>query len=107
MTQEELEKLILENQASLARVETTVLKIKKKIFWQELAGLLKLVLILGPLLLGLVYLTPYLKQYGNMSSPTVMFVLNDIMNDPTKRGPGCGMAFGPGLTLESFAYSIN
>jgi hypothetical protein len=38
MTQEELEKLILENQASLVRVETTVLKIKKKIFWQELAG---------------------------------------------------------------------
>lgn len=68
MTQEELEKLILENQASLVRVETTVLKIKKKIFWQELAGVLKLVLILGPLLLGLVYLTPYLKQYGNMMS---------------------------------------
>lgn len=66
MTQEELEKLILENQASLARVETTVLKIKKKIFWQELAGVLKLILILGPLLLGLFYLTPYLKQYGNM-----------------------------------------
>ncbi len=68
MTQEELEKLILENQASLARVEATVLKIKKKIFWQELAGVLKLILILGPLLLGLVYLTPYLKQYGNMMS---------------------------------------
>lgn len=68
MTQEELEKLILENQASLARVEQTVVKIKKKIFWQELAGVLKLVLIIGPLLLGLFYLTPYLKQYSNMMS---------------------------------------
>lgn len=68
MTQEELEKLILENQASLARVEVAVLKIKKKIFWQELAGVLKLILIVGPLLLGLFYLTPYLKQYGNMMS---------------------------------------
>lgn len=66
MTQEELEKLILENQASLTRVENTVLKIKKKIFWQEMAGVLKLILILGPLLLGLFYLTPYLKQYSNM-----------------------------------------
>lgn len=45
-----------------------------------------------------------LRDYGNMSSPTVMFVLKKIMEDPACRGPGCGMAFGPGLTLESFTY---
>jgi predicted naringenin-chalcone synthase len=45
-----------------------------------------------------------LKNYGNMSSPTVMFVLKQIMEDPASQGWGCGMAFGPGLTLESFVY---
>ncbi len=47
-----------------------------------------------------------LKNYGNMSSPTIMFVLQKIMQDEASRGKGCGMAFGPGLTLESFLYSI-
>lgn len=46
-----------------------------------------------------------LQQYGNMSSPTVLFVLENIF----ERGRGdhamkhiVGMAFGPGLTLETF-----
>lgn len=47
-----------------------------------------------------------LNNYGNMSSPTLLFVLQEILRDPQQRGPGCGMAFGPGLTLESFRYSI-
>lgn len=68
MTQEQLEQVILQNQASLARVEATVLKIKKKIFWQELAGVLKLILIVGPIIIALFYVSPYLKQYGSMMS---------------------------------------
>lgn len=47
-----------------------------------------------------------LQNNGNLSSATVMFVLQEIMKDPTSRGHGCGMAFGPGLTLESFLYSL-
>jgi len=43
-----------------------------------------------------------LRDYGNMSSATVLFVLRDILRD---RPPGtaervCAMAFGPGLTVE-------
>ena len=45
-----------------------------------------------------------LRQYGNMSSSTVLFVLKDIWNDlynksDKKKIFSC--AFGPGLTLES------
>lgn len=44
-----------------------------------------------------------LSQYGNMSSPTVLFVLKEIMRKADK-GPAkmMGMAFGPGLTMETF-----
>lgn len=44
-----------------------------------------------------------LKQYGNMSSPTVLFVLKEMM-DNLNGAPShlLGMAFGPGLTLETF-----
>lgn len=49
-----------------------------------------------------------LKEYGNMSSPTVLFVLEKIMANARQNAPVkniVGMAFGPGLTLETFHLS--
>lgn len=44
-----------------------------------------------------------LKHYGNMSSPTVLFVLQEIMSSLNKMPAKIlGMAFGPGLTMETF-----
>ena len=43
-----------------------------------------------------------LRDFGNMSSATLMFVLKDIMSQG--QGRGCGMAFGPGLTVESMLF---
>lgn len=47
-----------------------------------------------------------LKQYGNMSSPTILFVLKEIMEELGKKENRTsnifGAAFGPGLTLETF-----
>lgn len=45
-----------------------------------------------------------LNEYGNMSSPTVLFVLKRIQQALHKkqRNNIFGAAFGPGLTLESF-----
>lgn len=45
-----------------------------------------------------------LRNYGNMSSATLMFVLASVLDDPDTRGPGLGMAFGPGLSVETFAF---
>ncbi|GAA3551490.1 type III polyketide synthase [Microlunatus spumicola] len=43
-----------------------------------------------------------LRRYGNMSSPTVLFVLADLLRQPAT-GPEriAALAFGPGLTVES------
>jgi alkylresorcinol/alkylpyrone synthase len=48
-----------------------------------------------------------LKDYGNMSSPTVLFVLQKIMNGLSNKGANkiFGAAFGPGLTTETFILS--
>jgi alpha-pyrone synthase len=45
-----------------------------------------------------------LRRFGNMSSATVMFVLNEMLQPGTKGGRGCAMAFGPGLTAESMLF---
>lgn len=47
-----------------------------------------------------------LRKFGNMSSATIMFVLQAMMNNPKKLGPGLAMAFGPGLTVESMLFDL-
>lgn len=47
-----------------------------------------------------------LRNYGNMSSATIMFVLQEIMDNNPNAGPGCAMAFGPGLTVESCRFAV-
>jgi alpha-pyrone synthase len=48
-----------------------------------------------------------LRDYGNMSSATVMFVLSRLMGE-AGRGEGartgCALAFGPGLTAEAMTF---
>jgi predicted naringenin-chalcone synthase len=47
-----------------------------------------------------------LRDYGNMSSPTVLFVLEAMMRNNVPPGArGCAMAFGPGLTAETMLFS--
>jgi predicted naringenin-chalcone synthase len=42
-----------------------------------------------------------LRQYGNMSSASILFVLDQMMKDPVIQGDILSMGFGPGLTLET------
>jgi alpha-pyrone synthase len=45
-----------------------------------------------------------LRRYGNMSSATVMFVLNAMMRSAAPGERGCAMAFGPGLIAETMLF---
>jgi prepilin-type processing-associated H-X9-DG protein len=50
-----------------------------------------------------------LRKFGNMSSPTVLFVMKEIMQSLKKENAGqdiLSFAFGPGLTLESMLLKI-
>lgn len=48
-----------------------------------------------------------LRDYGNMSSATVLFVLRHILEQPQVEGEEriCSMAFGPGLTVETGLFT--
>lgn len=49
-----------------------------------------------------------LRDYGNMSSATVLFVLDAMMRDSTTMpgSLGCAMAFGPGIIAETMQFSV-
>ena len=48
-----------------------------------------------------------LNKAGNMSSPTILFVLKEMLHAPDEQRSGkiFGAAFGPGLTMETFVLS--
>jgi predicted naringenin-chalcone synthase len=51
-----------------------------------------------------------LSKYGNMSSPTVLFVMNEHWKSLTKHDHDkkiLSFAFGPGLTMESALLKVN
>ena len=45
-----------------------------------------------------------LECFGNMSSATVMFVLERLMQTAQPGEKGCAMSFGPGLTAETMLF---
>ena len=45
-----------------------------------------------------------LERFGNMSSATVMFVLERLMRSAESGEKGCAMSFGPGLTAETMLF---
>ena len=42
-----------------------------------------------------------MREYGNMSSATIMFVLEHVLKDSAKKGLTFTTSFGPGMTIEA------
>jgi predicted naringenin-chalcone synthase len=47
-----------------------------------------------------------LRDYGNMSSATLMFVLERMMRSAPADSSGIAMAFGPGMVAETFRFRL-
>lgn len=45
-----------------------------------------------------------LRRYGNMSSATVMFVIERLLRSVAAGRTGCAMSFGPGLVAETMLF---
>jgi len=45
-----------------------------------------------------------LRRYGNMSSATVMFVIETLLRSDLRGQTGCAMSFGPGLIAETMLF---
>ncbi|HLY58793.1 MAG TPA: type III polyketide synthase [Stellaceae bacterium] len=47
-----------------------------------------------------------LRSHGNLSSATIMFVLEAMLRRGRAGQRGCGLAFGPGLTAETMLFHL-
>jgi len=53
---------------------------------------------------ALAYSRDILARFGNMSSATVMFVLEQVLARAERGQTGCAMSFGPGVTAETMLF---
>jgi predicted naringenin-chalcone synthase len=53
---------------------------------------------------ALIHSREVLARFGNMSSATVMFVLQRMMQSAQAGQQGCAMSFGPGVTAETMLF---
>jgi alpha-pyrone synthase len=53
---------------------------------------------------GLAASREVLRRFGNMSSATVMFVLDRLLRTAPAGAAGCAMSFGPGLVAETMLF---
>jgi alpha-pyrone synthase len=53
---------------------------------------------------ALIHSRDILARFGNMSSATVMFVLENVLRAAVSGQRGCAMSFGPGVTAETMLF---
>ena len=71
MVDEELKKAILENKKILEDVDNRMHRIEKKFIWNTIFGFLKFLVIWAPIIAGVIYFTPILKDYVKIFDPLI------------------------------------
>ena len=71
MIDQELKKAIIENKETLEKLDQRLHRIEKKFIWNTIFGFLKVIIIWGPIIIGVIYLTPILKDYVKIFDPLV------------------------------------
>jgi uncharacterized membrane protein YukC len=60
---EDLKDLLEKNLECTRETQRMVKKIRRQMLWQRIMGIIYLILILAPIILAIIYLPPYLKQF--------------------------------------------
>jgi len=89
-----LEELVRKNLAITESLQVQIHKIKRYIFWQYFASIFYFVLIVGPIILGIIYLPPLLKNViapyqellggGKAGGMDINSILNGLSNGLNK-----------------------
>jgi len=76
--EEEIKKLLKENLKLNQEIYKMVKNIKSYIFWQRIFGVIKILIIIIPLIIGIIYLPPLLKQVTGQYQSLLGLGQNDL-----------------------------
>lgn len=69
MIDEESKRIVKENKAILEDLDSRLSRIERRFTWNTIFGFIKAFFILAPIILGVIYLTPILKDYIRIFEP--------------------------------------
>lgn len=91
MMDQEIKEIIKQNQETLESLDERVSKIQSKMRWQTVGNVIKTIFILGPVIIGIIYLSPYVKKYIKVFEP----VLETLRLSPENSIIDLGNTSGP------------
>ncbi len=66
MIDEEIKQIIQENKETLANIDKRIGRIEKNFIWSSIFGFIKIVIIVAPIVFGIIYFTPFLKDLNKL-----------------------------------------
>jgi len=69
MTDEELKQIIKENKQLLDDIDKRMHRMEKKFILSSIFGFIKVLIILTPIVIGVIYLTPFLQDFIKIYEP--------------------------------------
>ncbi len=64
-----IKETIAKNQEVLEKIEKRIDRIEKHFTWNTIFGIIKAVVIIGPIVIGVIYLSPFVKAYVDRVRP--------------------------------------
>lgn len=80
MLDQELSQIIKENKEALQSLDKRLAKIEKNFTWNTIFGFIKAIVIAAPIIFGIIYLTPILKDYVKIFEPVVKTIQSGAGN---------------------------
>lgn len=102
---EELKRIINQNQETLTDIDRRLHRIEKKFIWNSIFGFIKTFIILAPIIVGIIYLTPILKDYAKIFDPifkNLPATLHNLSTASSQINKGTNESAGEVNGLEAF-----
>jgi len=90
---EELKQIIEKNQSVLESIERRLTRIERRFTWNTIFGFIKAVVIIAPIVAGIIYLSPLVRNYMDIIKPL-------FKNLSIKSDNNTNQAAGPVINLD-------
>lgn len=71
MLDDDIKYLVKQNKEILHTLNKRIDRIERRFMWNTIFGFIKVVIIIGPIIFGIIYLSPLAKDYINSISPVL------------------------------------
>lgn len=69
MIDEELKQIVKENKEILGKIDKRINRIEKRFVWSSIFSFIKILIIVAPIVIGVIYLTPFLQDFMKIYEP--------------------------------------